>query len=227
MILTSTDYSQMGETGSEECNVLSEALCRYINNDSYTAVLIIWTAIQLTWVTMLLFVQSIQIARAMTTYENMRGAHHHHSKASEAITSALAAGTSSFAGAQLGPDGRGPDPAVPHAHGHKHHHHDGCFAQWKRILGVDTFVETALHPQKGKAKKGNPFSRGCVQNCKDFWCDPSPVFGSRENGEAMLDGVRINYTSMYEPPSRMRMRASASTRNGDGYERVGGDVNAV
>ncbi len=208
----------MGDKGNSECNVLSETLCRYVNNDAYTMVLMIWAALQLTWVTMLLCVQMLQIARAMTTYETMRGTHHHGgSRAADAITSALTTGSTSMEGAQLGPDGRGPDPIVPH--GHKHAH-AGCFAHWKKILGVDTFVETALHADKGKLRRNrNPFSRGCIRNCKDFWCDPAPVFGGRPNGQAVLDGEIINYTTMYETPRRMRMRPSSGAGTGR-YERV-------
>lgn len=191
-----------------------------MNTNAYTLVLMIWAALQLTWVTMLLFVQLVQIARAMTTYENMRGSHHHpSSRVTGAVTSALAAGTTTLAGAALGPDGRGPDPAISsdgHGH-HGHHHKDGCFKQWKKILGVDTFVETAMNGYDGKKsrqkKPRNPFSRGCVRNCKDFWCDPAPIFGNRDNGTALLDGVSINYTDMYETP--MRMTATPSRRAGD------------
>jgi hypothetical protein len=225
------DYDGMGETGSTECNILSPSLCRYVNNDPYTIVLLVWTALQLTWVTMLLFVQLVQISRAMTTYENMRGTHHMHGgRASEAITSALAAGALSMDEAQLGSDGRGPDPAGAESDGH-HHHKTGCFDQWKKILGVDTFVETALHTDKEKSKRNkNPFSRGCLQNCKDFWCDPASVFGRRDNGMAMLDGEVINYTTMYETPRRMtatvkpRVRAWDSAGN---YERLAADEQAV
>lgn len=156
----------------------------------------------------------------MTTYENMSGTHHAHgNRASEAITSALAAGTITMGGAQLGSEGRGPDPAVvteSGGHNHRRHHNAGCFDQWKKILGVDTFVETALHRDKDKSKRNrNPFSRGCLRNCKDFWGDPAPIFGGRENGIAMLDGEAINYTTMYETPRRMTMTANARVRNGD------------
>ena len=207
----------MGETGSKECNVLSEQLCRYVNNDAYTMVLLIWAALQMTWVTMLLFVQMVQIARGLTTYENMRGAHHHSSNsAANAITSALTTGSTSIGGAQLGPNGRGPDPAVPGGH---HHHHDGFLKQWKKILGIDAFVGT-VKKDKSTTRSRNPFSRGCVTNCKDFWCDPAPVFGGRHNGQACLDGDIINYTTLYEPPSRMRARTQTD-RAGAGYARVG------
>lgn len=175
---------------------------------------------------MLLFVQLVQISRAMTTYENMRNSNGHGGhKASEAITSALAAGTTTLAGAQLGPGGHGPDPALPPTHApHGHHHKPGCFATWKKILGVDTFVETAMTSYEGSRgrnvrarKQKNPFSRGVVGNCKDFWCDPAPVFGKRENGNAMLGGEVINYTRMYETPVMMRMGAG---RSGGTYESV-------
>lgn len=185
-----------------------------VNYDAYTTVLMIWAALQLTWVTMLLFVQLVQISRAMTTYENMRGTSHSHgSRASEAITSALAAGTLSMNGAGLGPDGRGPDPVLPPTHAtdnHHHHHHgkEGCLSQWKKILGVDTFVETARGIEGGSRsqRNRNPFSRGCLGNCKDFWCDPAPVFGNRENGAAILGGIPINYTTIYESPRISRTR---------------------
>jgi hypothetical protein len=163
----------------------------------------------------------------MTTYENMRGTDHSHgSKASEAITSALAAGTLSMNGAELGSGGRGPDPALPPTHapeGHHHHHpKQGCFDQWKKILGVDTFVETARDTYEGapRSRNRNPFSRGCLGNCKDFWCDPAPIFGDRENGAAMLGGEAINYTRIYEIP---RMGIRTRQVGGSAYESLAAD----
>lgn len=214
------DFALLSPTASKECNLLAAELCQIVNADPYTLVVAIWAALQLTWVTMLLFVQFVQISRALTTWENMRGAHAHGhgSKASQAITSALTTGTTSMAGAQIGSTGLGPDPALPptHADAHAGHRHDqGCFAQWKKILGVDTFVETAT----GQGRRNrNPFSAGCVQNCKDFWCDPAPIFGNRTNGEAMFGGAAINYTTIYESPRlQMRMRGSG---NGGEYTSV-------
>ncbi|TVY59700.1 Palmitoyltransferase AKR1 [Lachnellula suecica] len=210
--------------GSTECNILALELCRIVNADPYTIVLSIWAALQLTWVTMLMFVQFVQVSRAMTTWENMRGSHHSHgSKASQAITSALTSGSTTLAGAQLGNTGLGPDPALPptHAPGHNHHHKEGCFAQWKKMLGVDTFVETALNKKDRSHRTRNPFSAGCLTNCKDFWCDPAPVFGKRENGAAMLGGQVVDYTAMYEAPRLMSARRSGGS--GGQYESVGAD----
>lgn len=191
-----------------------------------------WAALQLTWVTMLLFVQLVQISRAMTTWENMRGAHHGSGgRASDAITNALATGSATMEGAQLGNTGLGPDPALPptHAPGHGYKHKASCLSQWKRILGVDTFVETAVHGLEGSThrrrnRNRNPFSAGIIGNCKDFWCDPAPVFGRRGNGSAMFNGRIVDYTSMYETPRMMRARGG---RDGGRYESVEGEEEVV
>jgi hypothetical protein len=152
----------------------------------------------------------------------MRGAHHGQpSKASEAITSALTTGTTSRAGAQSGNTG---NPALPPTHAPGHHHKAGCFAQWKKILGVDTFMETALHAgdKTGPRRQRNPFSNGCIGNCKDFFCDTAPVFGKRENGEAALGGQKVDYTAMYETP-RLGMNRRRAGGDGGAYESVAND----
>ena len=74
----------------DDCNVLSDDLCEILNKDPFTIVLSIWAAFQLTWVTMLLCVQLLQIARNLTTYESMRGHLNSHT-AADAVTSPGAA----------------------------------------------------------------------------------------------------------------------------------------
>ena len=178
---------------------------------------------------MLLFVQMVQIARATTTYESMHGRIEHGSRASQVFTSALTAGTTSISGAQLSSTGMGPDPALHEGHGHGHAHKDGCFAQWKKLLGLDTFVATAqggLESGSRSSRRQNPFSRGVVTNCKDFWCDPAPYFGTRETGAAALDGDVVNYARMYETPPRMKLRRPRQDDHEGVYHSVGDD-NAV
>lgn len=182
-------------------------------------VLAIWAAIQLTWVTMLLIVQLIQIARAMTTFESMGGRIQHGSQASEAITAALTAGSTSMDDAQLTQTGMGPDPALSSGHRRGHARKEGCFSQWIKLLGLDTFVATASGEVRSK-RRGNPFSRGVITNCKDFWCDPAPYFGKRENGAAMLGGDVVNYSRMYETPPRMKARRSRQDDEGGMYHSV-------
>ncbi|KAI4234802.1 MAG: hypothetical protein LQ349_003564 [Xanthoria aureola] len=203
-----------------ECNLLSEELCSLVLRDPFMVVLGIWCTIQLTWMVMLFVVQSVQIARAMTTYESMRG-HLHSSPASQAITSAITAGTISASGASLTTTGMGPDPAVSDgSEGHTRRHKAGCLAQWKKLLGLDTFIATATG-RSGRRKRGNPFSRGIITNCKDFWFDPAPYFGRRETGSALLDGEVIDYTRMYETPTKMRTRRTRRDQEDRIYQSVG------
>ncbi|KZF21557.1 Palmitoyltransferase akr1 [Xylona heveae TC161] len=244
-----------------QCNVLSAEICSILLKDPFTIVLTIWTCLQLTWVTMLLVVQLVQISRAQTTYESMHSRLHAHDEdISTAMTSVITAGTTSLEGAQLassssptpsasgvatpaGPAGAATTapgmppgsnvPAQPGIGRRPHPHHrpsEGCLTQWKKLLGIDTFLETAFYGSKGhpdragtaaaRRRPKNQFSRGVVTNCKDFWCDPAPIFKKRENGVAMLDGVVVNYAKMYDVPPRMKF----SRRQGAAYESIAADA---
>lgn len=225
LYLTRIDFESLPAPPDSRCNILAESLCSIILRDTFTVVLSVWATAQLTWVTMLLVVQLVQISRGLTTYESMhRNSMHHGSRASEAITSALTSGTTTLDGAQLTGSGMGPDPALAPGLGHNHAHKEGWFAQWKKLLGLDTFLATAkggLDASGGRSRRQqNPFSRGTVRNCKDFWLDPAPYFGARESGAAMLDGDVVNYTRMYEPPPRMKARRPRQDGEGALYHSV-------
>jgi hypothetical protein len=199
------------------CNVLSNSLCEILHKDPYTIALTIWCAAQSIWITMLVLVQLLQIARALTTFESMRGHLNSHTPA-EALTSFVTTGAMSqeVTGASNG-FGSGQDigdlPPRPHQHA-------SIWDQWKRLLGLDTFATALRGSRANQARaRGNPFSRGIITNCKDFFCDGSPVFGVKENGSARLGGERIDYTRLYEPPPRMTMRRAEGGRAN--YEAVG------
>lgn len=189
-----------------ECNVIKDSLCNIALRDTYTLVLNFWIGLQLVWVTMLCAVQLVQISRNQTTYENMRGHSIDHARpSSQAITSAIAAGTTSLDAAGLSASGHGPNPSL--SAGAPHRHRQGCFQQWKMLLGLDSFLATAqggFRERRGNTAPRNPFSRGLITNCRDFWCDSEPYFGKRESGVAMLAGEKVNYNEMYEVPLRMR-----------------------
>ena len=227
VLLTLLDLDQLPKPASSQCNILSEALCDVILRDAFTVVLTIFACLQLIWLTMLLIVQFVQIARAVTTFESMKGRHHHDHGASEAITSAITAGTTTMEGAQLTSAGHGPDPALPPDHSHAHSHREGFLGHWKKLLGLDTFVATATGgfngPRNQRMSKQNPFSRGIITNCKDFLCDPAPVFGKRDTGSAILGGEMVNYGSMYESPPRMRSRPSRQGHGVGVYHSVEGE----
>ncbi|KAJ5668840.1 hypothetical protein N7462_009910 [Penicillium macrosclerotiorum] len=206
-----------------KCNVINDTLCDYVTRDTFTLVLNIWITLQLVWVTMLCAVQLVQISRNQTTYENMRGHHIDRSyPSSQAFASAMTAGTTSLEGAGLSAAGQGPNPALAHSTPPRRRH--GCVQQWSSLLGIDTFFATArdgLRDGPQAARPRNPFSRGVATNCRDFWCDPAPIFGKREPGSAMLGGEVISYYDMYETPLRMH----TGSRSGDGgaYRSVAGE----
>jgi hypothetical protein len=176
---------------------------------------------------MLLIVQLVQITRGLTTYEAMQHHKHGHSHESggEQLSTFLTTGTTSLETAQLTSGNRGPDPAVQHP---KPHRRIGYWAQFQTMLGIDTFIATALRrgPPESRAARArsNPFSRGWIQNCKDFWCDPAPIFGSRAHGEARLGGERIDYTTVYDVPTSVGIRRRAG---GMEYVGVAGDDEEV
>ncbi|OQE93711.1 hypothetical protein PENNAL_c0005G11614 [Penicillium nalgiovense] len=202
------------------CNVINDTLCDYASRDPFTLILNVWITLQLVWVTMLCAVQLVQISRNQTTYENMRGHHIDRSyPSSQAFASAMTAGTTSMEAAGLSTSGQGPNPALrgPPPHRRK----TGCIKQWSSLLGIDAFWTTAkdgLRDGPQAARPRNPFSRGVVTNCRDFWCDPAPLFGKRQTGAAMLGGEVINYHDMYETP--MRMHTGNRSGDGPGYRSV-------
>ena len=122
---------------------------------------------------MLVFTQLVQVSRAMTTFENMTGIH-----TREATTALTSTGT------PLDPSLAAAATSTTSAGGHGGRHKGGMLKQWSRILGVDPFIETitgrGAATGNSRRKKKNPYSRGCVSNCKDFWCDPAPIFRQRE-----------------------------------------------
>lgn len=209
------DFDIKAAKASESCHVLAASICKLINADAYTIFLAVWITLQLTWVSMLIITQLVQVSRALTTYENMTGV--------RAGSGGLTAFTST--GTPLDPNHPSLSvPVAPDANaGHKQN--VGTLKRWSRLLGVDPFIETiagrSSATAKSKRKKKNPYSRGCIVNCKDFWCDPSPVFGQRENGSAVLGGDKVDYTDMYETPTLMRITGMRSRGGGGGYEAVG------
>lgn len=201
-------YTAIMVNASENCALFGPSACKIINADTYTLLVVIWANLQLTWVGMLLFVQFVQVARAMTTYESMVGVN---TVSASALTSAFTSTGTPLDPTALPPSGSAAQSEAG-SHGHKHGH-GGFMKTMSKLLGVDAFIKTATGPTTGgssssskrRSREKNPYSRGCVTNCKDFWCDSAPVFAQRENGTAMLNGQVVNYAEMYESPSIMKM----------------------
>jgi palmitoyltransferase ZDHHC13/17 len=232
---TSTEFNK------NECAILSEELCTILHKDPFTIILALWSSLQLIWVTMLILVQLLQIGRGLTTYESMKG---YSSSGTDPITSFVTTGSASLEGSAVasGTADSGPDTvqvssnvatAQNQPQSKKNAHHQSCWSQWQRLLGLDTFIATAFGGTRGlRAHQNglanpasvprNPFTRGVLTNCKDFWCDPAPYFKMRENGMALLGGERVDYTSIYNVrPGGGRMRVRQGGDDGGAYEAVG------
>lgn len=201
----SPDLTVLPKPTETHCAILNDELCAEFSKDTFTVVTNIWGALQLTWTFMLLFVHLTQVARNITTFETMRI-----STPAGPITTALATGSISADGAQIGPNGGGPLPPGQHSHARRHAKKSGgCLSQWSRILGIDTFLTIAFQgynrhkstkTEQHRAKRSNPFSRGIIRNCIDFWSDGS-VFGRKEvSCRAKLGGQEVNYASLYDVP---------------------------
>ena len=153
---------------------------------------------------MLLFVHLTQVARAITTFETMKG----HGQVGPLMT-AVTTGSLTAEGAQINGAPDGPAPARKKK--------EGCLKQWGRLLGLDTFYTIAFQGNKDRSssrrnKASNPWSAGIFRNCQDFWMD-GPFFGRKQSGKALFGGETIDYTSSYDvPKGGMRYRG--------GYEAV-------
>lgn len=220
-------FTAVTATASSECSIFGPDICKIVNADTFTLLVSIWASLQLTWVGMLLFVQFVQVARAMTTYENMFGVNR---ATNSHLTSAFTSTGAPLDGS-LPPSGTSaqPDATPGQGHGHSHGGGGGGFMKtMTKLLGVDAFVETATG--RGAAAGGNnrrrkgknPYNKGCLTNCKDFWCDPAPMFAPRQNGTAMLGGQVVNYAEMYETPALMQITGRGRDQRG-AYEAVGGE----
>jgi palmitoyltransferase ZDHHC13/17 len=205
------------------CRILTPALCTTVLRDPWTVALAFWTVLQLVWVTMLIVVQTIQISKNQTTYENMKRhdkthdhgnrpilpIHNHphpHPITQGASTATTSLNDSAAASTRLQPTPRRPDSFL---------------TRWKKMLGLDVFLVTASDASQGhlQSRNSNPFSRGIIGNCKDFWCDPAPVFGKRRNGEGFLEGEVVDYARLYDVPLRLRGPRAGGMR----YESVAGE----
>jgi palmitoyltransferase ZDHHC13/17 len=204
---------------SDSCHILTPAICSYTLRDPWTVALTIWALLQLVWIFMLVVVQSVQIAKNMTTFENMKRHSHNDANPHLPLHRPRHPITQGHSHATDGLN----DTAASSTRLHPAPRREGCWTKWKRTIGLDVFLATASDASHGKMKdRGNPFSRGLIGNCKDFWCDPAPVFGKRVNGESYLGGEVVDYSRLYDVPMRLRraggMRYESVATAGDDDE---------
>lgn len=146
------------------------------------------------------------------------------------MTAGLVSGSSS-----LGPEGAGVLGSSNASGSGARRKKEGFFSQWTKLLGLDAFVVTASDTSATangrRRRRGNPYSRGVVTNCRDFWCDSTaPYFGTRKTGagmgvgEGMLDGQVVDYARLYDVPIRTTGRGGGWWRGGAGRGRRDGGM---
>lgn len=157
-------------------------LCKMSSTPAATFILAVacWATLQLTWTSILLLGQVLQITRQMTTFE-MSNLSKYGFMGGRGASMALQQGHQ-HAGASVGVSGDEDDPTGGSGHGHGHghgghshshkrgHKQAGCFGFILRLLGLDRYTSGNAASSLARAKNvPNPFDMGIISNCTDFW----------------------------------------------------------
>ncbi|CAO3620358.1 unnamed protein product [Cunninghamella blakesleeana] len=151
--------SPLYEGGIEGSCLLGQIICGYFEFDTWTISLTVWVLIQLSWSVFLLGVQLYQIAVATTTNESANA--HRYSYMNE---------NNNNNNNNILPTHTNDTTQTPTA-GH-HHHGGGGAAGFLPCLQLFAGAR-ALHRHRTRQvnKNSNPFDRGCIKNCVDFWTE--------------------------------------------------------
>jgi hypothetical protein len=223
MFLT-LDVSSLQLPPDAECKILPKDVCEPFVKDPYTNILTIWTAAQLSWLSLLVVVQYYQITRGITTHElsNLQK-YGFLGGGNVTVEDRMQEGVSSRLPPIAKPDAKRPTRIQK------------CL----RILGVEQFFTTFKdRRQRAVAQRRgmNPFDQGgCWANCADFWAAPTHLneessrgwldsglringigFQLGKGGEGRLGGEPVNYFEMWEVPEKRRKNRQSN----QGYEAV-------
>lgn len=201
-------------------------ICEPLVTDAYSTILAIWSAFQLSWLSLLVAGQFYQITRGITTHElsNLQK-YGFMGGGNITVEDRMQEGVSS----RLPPTSTSPD-SEPISR----------FQKVLRILGVEQFF-TTFRDRRQRAvaqRRGmNPFDQtSCWTNCADFWAVPEHMneessrgwlesgcrmrgmgFRLGKGGEARLGGQEVDYYDMWEVPEKKRK----VRRLDEEYEAVG------
>lgn len=187
---------------SETCTGSFTYFCEGFQIDSFGMIICFWVFIQLIWVFFLLFVQLVQVSRAITTNE-ASNLHRFGFMGADDFSS-------------LPADHSSNSNNVSHAHTHSH-----AKKRWWtplfRLLGIDQFISTAQDTMASKRlrdnwRASNPADHGIYRNCMDFWFPNKimNVYKAEPGGRASLGNVTVDYYSLWDFPAQ---------RNGN-YEQI-------
>lgn len=170
-----TDFSSVLQLEPVDCSAL---LCEPASKDAFLLCVSLWSALQLTWTSVLLVTQYWQVTRQLTTFEvsnigrfgfmggrgglaaggggaGVQMGHRHHHGAHQENT-------------DVDSEAEGAKPAHNHTFCGTLTAPGTCTAFLLNLLGLDRFT-------RGRAARGltsharNPFDFGVVRNCRDFW----------------------------------------------------------
>lgn len=183
---------------SDKCILLSKDLCKGYRNNHFVFNLTIWVWFQLVWIFFLVFGQTFQIFKGLTTWE--------FSNLDKQATK------SSFNHSTLPADfnalGSAPGPEPP---SNQHNHRKGLGTCLK-LVGIDQFLLTAkiailsffnrsTHEYESFESFNIPTDFGWKQNFLDFWFLGEPswrtLFMLPIDGEASLNGKIVDYYRLY------------------------------
>lgn len=179
-------------------------LCQAAQFDTFALTTTIWATLQLTWTSILLIVQLVQIGREMTTLE-----------VSNLGRYGFMGGAGERGTKQVGAEGG--EGEVEHVHGVECDQAKPPTSSSSsstqsnfllKILGIDRFTKDKKTVRALTSVGVNPFHQGIFRNCLNFW------------GEEKVDWRRV-----YEvppPPSTALngIRERRNQRGEEGYERV-------
>jgi ankyrin repeat protein len=177
------------------CSIAPTCLCGALEFAPFTTVVMFWNFLQLVWIVLLLFVQLVQIARAMTTSE-ATNFHRFGFMGGDDFSS-------------LPQDHHSNLAALSHMAAMRASPERKCWSSTFRVLGIDQFVSIAQDSfASGRTrrswKEANPASFGLLQNCKDFWLPVNSynIFYVPRNGDASFGGRMVDYYTLWDFPKR-------------------------
>lgn len=218
-VLESTSEGGYDSELEESCNILSESLCIGYSLSNFKFNLLVWCWIQFMWLTLLVFSQTFQILKGVTTYEFANLSSNisiNHSTLPRDFIPLSSSVDDNYNGSIVGGlDSVNQSPNQTSNHGHAHNSSNACF----RLLGIDQFILTLkinilslLNKNTSNevielSSVNNPTDYGLKQNWLDFWflgdVKFRNIFYLPLKGENNLNGKLVDYYTLYElPPKR-------------------------
>jgi hypothetical protein len=208
------DFAQAPSPPLDSSCILPFDLCSASSYDTLALSIVFWSALQLSWTSVLLTAQIWQICRQMTTLEVSNVSRYGFMGGKPGVSVRGQSGLVEKWGRENPPGGTG--GPNDHVHGPTCDHGPASGAKKShfllKILGVDRFLNGKAEGLAAAPKGSNPFDVGIWTNCRDFWSSGGKL--------------GVDYGRVYDVPvggfkRALRHKKRATGRRSAGYERVG------